>query len=85
MFRIIARERKKREVDPTIAVLQDSVAQLKDLPDEQVQYERRQLENLLGFFETGVVVYRDLEAQSPNSILKLLGTALRLKRGKTPL
>lgn len=82
MFRIIARERKKREVDPTIAVLQDSVAQLEDLPDEQVQYERQQLENLLSFFETGVVVYRDLEAQSPNSILKLLGTALRLKRGK---
>ena len=82
MFRIIARERKKREVDPTIAVLQDSVAQLKDLPDDQVQYERQQLENLLGFFETGVMVYQDLEAQSPNSILKLLGTALRLKRGK---
>ena len=84
MFRIIARERKKREVDPTIAVLQDSVAQLKDLPDEQVQYERQQLENLLSFFETGVVVYQDLEAQSPNSILKLLGTALRLKR-RNPL
>ena len=82
MFRIIARERKKREVDPTIAVLQDSVAQLKDLPDEQVQYERQQLENLLSFFETGVVVYQDLEAQSPNSILKLLGTALRLKGRK---
>lgn len=80
MFRIIARERKKREVDPTISVLRESVAQLNELSESEAQYEREQLQNLLEFFETGVKVYSELEAQNPNSILKLLGTALRIKK-----
>ena len=79
MFRIIARERKKREVDPTINVLRQSVANLNQMPDCEGKYEREQLKNLLNFFETGVEIYEDLEAQSPASILKLLGKTLRLK------
>jgi DNA-binding transcriptional regulator GbsR (MarR family) len=80
MFRIIARERKKREVDPTIVVLQDSVNQLTDLPEAEASYELKQLQNLLEFFEAGVSVYEDLESQKPNKVLKLLGTALRIKQ-----
>jgi DNA-binding transcriptional regulator GbsR (MarR family) len=79
LFRIIARERKKREVDPTIEVLRESVARLNHLPDSEGQYEREQLKSLLDFFETGVDVYKDLEAQSPGSILKLMGKTLRLR------
>jgi len=79
LFRIIARERKKREVDPTIEVLRESVARLNHLPDSEGKYEREQLKSLLDFFETGVEVYKDLEAQSPGSILKLLGKTLRLR------
>ena len=79
LFRIIARERKKREVDPTIEVLRESVARLNHLPDSEGQYEREQLKSLLDFFETGVEVYKDLEAQSPGSILKLMGKTLRLR------
>ena len=80
MFRIIARERKKREVDPTTEVLRESVAELKDMPDSEGQFEREQLESLLEFFETGAEIYRELEAQTPSSILKLLGKTLRMKR-----
>jgi DNA-binding transcriptional regulator GbsR (MarR family) len=80
MFRIIARERKKREVDPTIEVLRDSANRLDQMSDSEGQYEREQIKNLLDFFETGVAVYNDLESQSPNSILKLLGKALRVKQ-----
>jgi DNA-binding transcriptional regulator GbsR (MarR family) len=80
LFRTIARERKKREVDPTIEVLRDSVNRLNQLPDAEGQYEREQIKNLLDFFETGVAVYKDLESQSPNSILKLLGKALKVKQ-----
>ena len=50
-----------------------------ELPKTEAQYERQQIKNLLDFFETGVEVYGQLEAQNPNSILKLLGTALRVK------
>src|SRR6185503_20472531 len=49
LFRIIARERKKREVDPTIEVLRESVARLNHLPDSEGQYEREQLKSLLDF------------------------------------
>jgi DNA-binding transcriptional regulator GbsR (MarR family) len=80
MFRIITRERKKREVDPTIEVLRESVAELKDMPDSEGQFEREQLESLLDFFETGAEIYSELEAQTPSSILKLLGKTLRLKK-----
>lgn len=80
MFRIIARERKKREVDPTISVLRDSKHELDKMPDQEGQYEREQIQSLLEFFETGVGVYEELEARNPNSILKLLGTALRIKK-----
>lgn len=80
MFRIIARERKRREVDPTIEMLRESMTELNEMPDSDGKYEREQLESLLDFFETGVNLYDELEAQSPSSILKLLGKTLQLKR-----
>lgn len=80
MFRIIARERKKREVDPTIEVLRESVTRLNQTPDSDHEYEREQLRNLLEFFETGVTVYKDLENLAPNSILKLVSKTLQLKQ-----
>ncbi|MBE7554182.1 MAG: GbsR/MarR family transcriptional regulator [Anaerolineales bacterium] len=80
MFRIIARERKKREVDPTIEVLRESFNRLNQMPDAEGKYEREQIKNLLDFFETGVEVYKDLETQSPTSILKLMGKALQVRQ-----
>ena len=79
MFRIIARERKKREVDPTINVLREAVNDLNTMPDSEAKYEREQLQQLLEFFETGTEIYTKLDAQTPTSILQLLGKALRLK------
>ena len=80
LFRIIARERKKREVDPTIEVLRDSVGRLNQMSDSEGQYEREQLKNLLNFFETGMEVYQELQSQSPTSLLKLMGKALQVKQ-----
>lgn len=80
MFRIIARERKRREVDPTIDVLRQSMTDLNEMSNSTGSYEREQLKSLLNFFETGIEVYEDLENQSPTSILKLLGKTLRLKK-----
>jgi DNA-binding transcriptional regulator GbsR (MarR family) len=80
MFRIIARERKKREVNPTINVLRESMVELNKMSAAEAEYERQQIASLLDFFETGVTVYEELEARNPNSILKLLGTALRVKK-----
>lgn len=80
LFRIIARERKKREVDPTINVLRETVTDLNKMPDSIGQYERQKLQNLLEFFETGAELYQDLDSQTPTSILKLMGKTLKLKK-----
>ena len=80
MFRIIARERKRREVDPTIEVLRQSMTELNDISDDSVgKYEREQLRQLLDFFETDIKVYESLDRQTPTSVLKLLGKSLNLK------
>lgn len=79
MFRIIARERKRREIDPTIEVLRQSMTDLNGMPDTNGMYEREQLQHLLDFFETGIKIYENLDSQTPNSVLKLLGKALQLK------
>jgi len=80
LFRAIARERKKRELDPTVDVLRQSVDELNNLAPSEAIYERQQLENLLEFFETGIEVYESLEARTPDSILKLLNQTLRLAK-----
>lgn len=82
LFRIIARERKKREIDPTISVLRECATELDQLPDSEANYEREKLKNLLDFFETGVELYKDLDSQSPTSILKLLGKTIRLTQSR---
>lgn len=79
MFRTIARERKKREIDPTIEILRESVARLNQVPDSEGKYERERLKNLLEFFETGVALYKDLEKENTGSILKLIAKTLKLK------
>jgi DNA-binding transcriptional regulator GbsR (MarR family) len=80
MFRTIARERKKREVDPTMNVLRESMTALSEMPPSEGQYERAQLKSLLDFFEVGVDVYEELEARNPDSMLKLLGSVLKIKK-----
>ena len=84
MFRIIVRERKKREIDPTMNVLRESMTVLNEMPDSEGQYERAQIKSLLDFFEVGVEVYSELEARNPDSMLKLLGSALKIKKLATP-
>jgi DNA-binding transcriptional regulator GbsR (MarR family) len=50
MFRIIVDERKKREADPTLAMLRDAVAETKK-PGVADTYTRERLADLLQFFE----------------------------------
>jgi len=50
MFRIILDERKKREADPTLAMLREAVAETKK-PGSADAYTRERLADLLEFFE----------------------------------
>ena len=48
IFRIVSRERKRREIDPTLLVLQDCVSELKK-PGSGASYTRNRLEEMLEF------------------------------------
>ena len=50
MFRIIVDERKKREADPTLSMLRDTVAEAKK-PGAADAYTRERLAEMLQFFE----------------------------------
>jgi DNA-binding transcriptional regulator GbsR (MarR family) len=81
MFRIIAEERKRREVDPTLAVLRDSVAELRRMPSEREP--TRRLGDLLDLMETVEAAYQEMRTTSAaeiRTLLKLRGGLRRLLR-----
>jgi DNA-binding transcriptional regulator GbsR (MarR family) len=66
MFRVILRERKRREVDPTLAVLRDCVAAL-DKGKAEAR-TRRRLESLLDFFETMAACSEEVTHLPPETL-----------------
>jgi DNA-binding transcriptional regulator GbsR (MarR family) len=80
MFRIILEERKRREVDPTLAVLRTSVAELNQ--DRKVDpITRQRLQAMLEFFETMAGCYEEfsrLPSSALRSFVKLRGKVRRL-------
>jgi DNA-binding transcriptional regulator GbsR (MarR family) len=70
MFRVIARERKKREIDPTVQMLQQSIT---DINKQKVTdpYTRDRLTDLLHFFELTNLAYSQMEALPTPALLKL--------------
>jgi len=51
MFRIIAEERKKREIDPTLAILRECVEEAAKAKSGEDRITKERLEEMLGFFE----------------------------------
>jgi DNA-binding transcriptional regulator GbsR (MarR family) len=70
MFRIIARERKKREIDPTIAMLINCIGEAKKTKSADF-YTRERLTDLLSFFEIAQTAYAQLERLPTPALLRL--------------
>lgn len=68
MFRIVLEERKKRELDPTIAVLDECIAQAKRAPKND-RYALERLEELQSFFVTTTNWYSGIN-QWPTSVVQ---------------
>ena len=68
IFRIILDERKRREIDPTLEVLQESVSEIQSQAEEQAYVEER-VKQMLDFFETVSVAYEQYE-KIPTDMLK---------------
>jgi DNA-binding transcriptional regulator GbsR (MarR family) len=80
MFRVIARERKKREIDPTIRVLRDCIADAGKARSAE-SYTRDRLSDLLGFLELGTATFErvaDLPTPAAVKLAKLGDRAFRM-------
>jgi DNA-binding transcriptional regulator GbsR (MarR family) len=56
MFRVVLDERKRREIDPTLAMIRSCIIEAEN--DKQTdQYTQQRLQELAGFFETTTAWY----------------------------
>ena len=76
MFQVILRERKKREVDPTLSLLREAVAEKP--ADDAAKYTQQKMTALLDFFETTSACYDQLGELSPGTLKQLAGLARKL-------
>lgn len=70
MFRIIARERKKREIEPTLRVLRECLEESAK-PRSAPAYTRERLADLVNFFEIATNAYDQMEKLPTPAVLKL--------------
>ena len=71
MFRIILDERKKREIDPTLQVLRNCIAEI-DQSKSEDPYTRKQIMEFLNFFELMTDWYNRMRAMPVDKILEVL-------------
>jgi DNA-binding transcriptional regulator GbsR (MarR family) len=80
MFRVILEERKRREFDPTIAVVRECVAEAKKSSAGDT-YARERMEELLGFVVLMSTLFEEFRSLSPSAMkgmLKLRGGIRKL-------
>lgn len=71
LFRIIATERKRREIDPTLRNLRKSADEAGETNDLSDAYAKGQLEDLLGFFEMISDFYEKMDRMPTKSAVKM--------------
>lgn len=73
LFQIILDERKKREIDPTLALLRDCVAEADPKKGgKESEHTRERLSELLGFFETMTTWYGQIRALPQGAVIKFV-------------
>ena len=78
LFRQVLDERKRREIDPTIDLLRDCVAEAHKAPADK--YERQKLSELLDFFQTTTAWYQQLRAMPTSAMVRLVGLGGKLRK-----
>jgi DNA-binding transcriptional regulator GbsR (MarR family) len=77
MFRIILRERKRREFDPTLAVLRESAAAIG--PDAD-PFVHQRLEAMLSFFEAAATIYDQVAELPIDTLIKMTEVGGKLSK-----
>lgn len=71
MFRVVLDERKRREIDPTLAVLRDCIAEA-EKDDATDEYTEQRLRDLHGFFETTTAWYSQIRQWPTGALTKFV-------------
>jgi DNA-binding transcriptional regulator GbsR (MarR family) len=79
MFRVVLDERKRREVDPTLAVVRECVGELQK-PDAADAVVRRRLLEMLEFLEAMTSLYSEMRRAPTNVIRNLWKAKSRLRK-----
>lgn len=79
MFRVVLDERKKREIDPTVAMLRECVAEAhKD--KETDEYTEQKLRELADFFDTTTAWYAQIRLWPTGALTKFVKAADKIKK-----
>jgi DNA-binding transcriptional regulator GbsR (MarR family) len=79
MFRVVLDERKKREIDPTAAVLRACVAEAAR-DKETDEYTEQKLRELADFFDTASKCYTQIRDLPVPAVARLLKTGGKLRK-----
>ncbi len=79
LFRVVVDERKKRELDPTLAVLRECIAEAHDDKATSEHSERR-LRELHGFFETAHGCYEQARDWPTSALVKAAKMGGKLRK-----
>lgn len=71
MFQIILEERKRREVDPTVAALRNCSAELQGEPGRRDPYTKQRIDEMLAFFEEMGALYDEVKTK-PDILRKMI-------------
>jgi DNA-binding transcriptional regulator GbsR (MarR family) len=78
IFRVILDERKRREIDPTLEFLQETVSDSKYQAPEQ-PYVIGRAEDMLNFFETITAIYEQFEMIPTERLKDLVHVSNKLR------
>lgn len=70
MFRVILNERKRREFDPTLAMLRETACEL-EADENNNSYAQERVAEMLDLFETITTAYNQVEQMPTDSIKKM--------------
>ena len=79
MFRVIIEERKRRETDPTLAMLRSSVEELEAAPKADAHVKQR-LGAMLDFFESMTSLYEEVRRIPPPAIRGVFAVKGRMRK-----
>ncbi len=79
MFRTVLDERKKREIDPTVALLRDCMAELQRRNEPDCVTSQR-IGRMLEFFETMSTWYENIRRLPTKSVIKFVSLGEKVRR-----